>query len=807
MVSDNDWPAVCTGLVSAGVCCFLTEDEAFKVNGEVLVNGLFGVSKDEVSQEGFDVYRLIMNLIPLNQLCEPLAGDVHALPSWALMNPFHLQPGETLLVSSEEVKCFFYTMRVPQCWWKYLCFSKLVPEDCLPAQLKGQRVYLASTVLPMGFVNSVSIAQHVHRNLVEASREFDPGSNLAEAELRKDRPFTVSNPSWRIYLDNYDLLEKDEATGMGSLRETVAPGVLALRQQYEAWNVPRNEKKSVSRSSLCEVQGATVDGCAGLAYPRESKLVKYLSLGYALAGQSFVSQRQLQVVCGGLVYFSMFRRPLLGTLNRVWSFMEEFNHVGVSYLANPADCQLEVLRFLGLSPLAAMSFRLEVDGMVTCSDASTTGGGICQSVGVSEAGSHVANGSLRGKDPASHVNGPVLSIGLFDGIGALRVGLDVLGIPVLGHVSVEKSREASRVVEDNFLDSLFVDSVEAVTDEMVRGWSLKYSQAVAVILGGGPPCQGVSGLNSDRKGALKDARSSLFVHVSRIRGLLRKHFRWAPVYSLMESVGSMGQADQEVMSEDFGDVPIRLDAGCFTWCNRPCLYWVNWNLQESEVAWVDSVGPDGLATWKLAGAQSIEGLVEPGWIKDILDACHPGGSCSVQGCLVRLPLGPQKASNDDPLSLVTKLSNLVSMKGEDVMLSAPTSQVARHHRLRASIPSRLWKWKVVTGWQWTLGKERINALELKAVLTTVRWRTEHLKQTGKRSLRLTDSLVVLHALTRGRSSSRKLRRLLAKINALLLATRSQGFWGYVRTDQNPADKPSRWGCRVKSKFRDAKKSA
>ena len=39
---------------------------------------------------------------------------------------------------------------------------------------------------------------------------------------------------------------------------------------------------------------------------------------------------------------------------------------------------------------------------------------------------------------------------------------------------------------------------------MVREWSRDYSQASVVLVGGGPPCQGVSGLNSDRKGALKD---------------------------------------------------------------------------------------------------------------------------------------------------------------------------------------------------------------------------------------------------------------------------------------------------------------
>jgi hypothetical protein len=63
--------------------------------------------------------------------------------------------------------------------------------------------------------------------------------------------------------------------------------------------------------------------------------------------------------------------------------------------------------------------------------------------------------------------------------------------------------------------------------------------------------------------------------------------------------------------------------------------------------------------------------------------------------------------------------------------------------------------------------------------------------------------VVLHCLSRGRSSSKKLRSSLSKINALLLCSSSQALWGYVHTDQNPADKPSRWGRRVRTRFRNA----
>lgn len=52
--------------------------------------------------------------------------------------------------------------------------------------------------------------------------------NTAEAELRKDRPFSVANPTWRVYLDNYDLLEKAQATGMVEVEGTVPEGVLVL---------------------------------------------------------------------------------------------------------------------------------------------------------------------------------------------------------------------------------------------------------------------------------------------------------------------------------------------------------------------------------------------------------------------------------------------------------------------------------------------------------------------------------------------------------------------------------------------------
>ena len=124
-------------------------------------------------------------------------------------------------------------------------------------------------------------------------------------------------------------------------------------------------------------------------------------------------------------------------------------------------------------------------------------------------------------------------------------------------------------------------------------------------------------------------------------------------------------------------------------------------------------------------------------------------------------------------------------------LATGTSDPLRYHRLRASIPANLWKWRTICGWSWSGQREHINSLELRAVYTTLRWRIGKKGWLQNRFVHLVDSLVCLHSLARGRSSSRKLRRTLMKINALLLASGSQAHWAYVHTSQNPADAPSR----------------
>ena len=92
------------------------------------------------------------------------------LPSIASFSSFLLDEGEIAVMSAEDIRCFFYLFQVPVGWRRFLGFNKEVGEALVPRQWKGKRCVLVSKVLPMGFVNSVSIAQHIHRNVVKWSQ-------------------------------------------------------------------------------------------------------------------------------------------------------------------------------------------------------------------------------------------------------------------------------------------------------------------------------------------------------------------------------------------------------------------------------------------------------------------------------------------------------------------------------------------------------------------------------------------------------------------------------------------------------------
>jgi hypothetical protein len=100
------------------------------------------------------------------------------------------------------------------------------------------------------------------------------------------------------------------------------------------------------------------------------------------------------------------------------------------------------------------------------------------------------------------------------------------------------------------------------------------------------------------------------------------------------------------------------------------------------------------------------------------------------------------------------------------------------------------RWNTIISRPWR-DTEHINALELRAVLLAAHWVLSHSSAVSRRVLLLVDSTVALYALWKGRSSSYPLLAILRKINALLLAGDLTLLTGWIPSEVNPADAPSR----------------
>ena len=265
----------------------------------------------------------------------------------------------------------------------------------------------------------------------------------------------------------------------------------------------------------------------------------------------------MQVVAGGLVYFSMFRRPLMGVLNFVWRFIQSFEITEQRVQIIPRGVQSELLMFLGMLP-------------------SLLGGGVCATEGVTSLGEAVGALPVRGNSLCEIPDDGVAVISLFDGISPARVALEVIRARVLLHVSVESDPLCQRVVEGNFADVVFVEKVEEVTAAVVQGWACPASSAKVILLTAGPPCQGVSALNQTRKGAVVDPRSSLRNYVQPIVSLVEAAFPWCKVHFFQESVASMDTRDREVYTRAAGVLPYMCCASGLSPCRRDRLYWFDW---------------------------------------------------------------------------------------------------------------------------------------------------------------------------------------------------------------------------------------
>lgn len=140
-------------------------------------------------------------------------------------------------------------------------------------------------------------------------------------------------------------------------------------------------------------------------------------------------------------------------------------------------------------------------------------------------------------------------------------------------------------------------------------------------------------------------------------------------------------------------------------------------------------------------------------------------------------------------ALHSVLLRRVNHTGSDVRVSTGALVNPRAFP-RQSAAAAWWKWDKVFAYKWCR-QDHINSLELRAILHAIEWRVSHLKETELRIFHLTDSYVAMSVIAKGRSSSKMLRPLLARLAVLLMAFDLYLVVCHVESTDNPTDHASR----------------
>ena len=920
-VSRDEWIRIVRVLFAKGIVEGISLEEVHHVRGSPVLNGVFAVEKSGTPSPGESrITRLIMNLVPSNSLQRLMTSDLPTLAGSSQWSGIQLRPDEVLLWSGDDQKGAFYAWRLPVAWRGLMTFKMPVPGDVV-GRPDVESMYVAAAVIPMGWLNAVSLFQHLHRRVGLTPPPTGAGLD-PQQEWRRDRPMPrgameLGGTWYQYYLDDFDCPEKVPKHTWRTLVGTLSPTHARQRAAYDRVGVGISQKKAHVREPCVTRMGAEIDGIEGRLSAPTPKMLEVGWLTVWLLARPVISPRMLMVLLGRFTRCFEFRRPLMGLLNAVWP---------KSMWCRPRKLTSgkmeELVKAAVMLPFASTSLRTPVSGLVTCSDASTLGGGMCASSGLTHWGKQCLDGldnySLDGeffKPQGSMKGGGTLGprmvvVSLFDGVGSIMCAATRLPFTVRGYASSEIDKDCMRLTRTRWPGIIELGDVRKITAKAVDQLASSIGYRLdLVLLSAGCPCSGYE-------------EAHLWLQeVVRVHKLLKQSFG-VSVELLVEAMFPLSQDSLFKFNEVLQLKPLLVDAKYLSWMHRPRLFWVTWAVKavegeslcdaggytrwdlritrESKQSWVDVGGqwlsPEGillpdctaptprrtiprsatglddasdqakarwaedsyklpvshyetehmitnddeslrilsLAEWeKLLGFDDnyiVEGLHSKykGTDRQIRGGQLLGSAFHVFAVMVLLdelfysyagarnryktdffsrgvaptswtlrPTFVKKAGSSDQVSrLVSHFLRVAERGGTDVRLDVGVPFRAKAWP-RSGVQSQLFEWAIVHGYSWS-HEAHINALELQAVLNSVKWRLRQASNCCQRALVLIDSQVVCAIIAKGRTSSGKLRRSLQSLNAFCLAGGLFLAVAYVDTGNNPADIPSRW-CEQRSR--------
>ncbi len=626
-------------LFQRGVIDFIPEGDVFSDDNGPFLSGLFGVPKPgKISPGGNPVLRLIMNLIPINRALDVILGDIEELPSAAIWQQLVLFDGSSISISQADMSSAFYLFRLPPTWLRYMAFNFRLKRNEVGLSGPGF-VYPACRVLPMGWSSSVGLMQMASRELIRRasiphSDELRRGSVVPPWFVQILQNADPHHSWWQVYLDNF---MSAEVARVGSPRGLDLDLHTAAVDAWGSHGVLCSEDKHVRQAEVATELGVQINGPGGLLGASSSRIYKTLLATLALLVHGPPRVKHLQILLGRWIFILQYRRVAMSALSQSWDYLKPGKRR--KHLWRKV-CE-ELSHLVMLTPLIQFDLLTGFNPVVTCSDASESGGAVALATGLSPAGCELASRISCGE--MEPLPAELLVISCFNGLGGCFRAYDLVGIRPAALISIEIDKAAKRVVRITWPHALEIHDINDVTREMVTSWANMFPRVKEVHAWGGFPCVHLSSARAGRMN-LAGEGSNLFFKLVEVIELLEEVFTpRATVEFVIENVFSMDVSARQEISARLAIKPLKLDPSDCSPISRPRLAWISKEVVATPgVTLIDhgdyvEVSMEGLfpdtASWIRPGWRLVtKGVTFPTFMKSIRRFQPPPSPAGLSRC-------------------------------------------------------------------------------------------------------------------------------------------------------------------------------
>ena len=291
-----------------------------------------------------------------------------------------LKPEEYVRGSGDDLRNFYYTLRLPDQWIRFNSIGSTVASDVVAMAGGDPQIphRLCFRVLGMGDCNACDIAQATHEAVLQSA-----GLLGDDTKLVYGKPVPRGSVWEGAYLDDLLVTYKccmDKPIPLdGSFTPPPPSGddadlrrVATAEVAYLETGLERATHKSFRAETSFRVWGAEVDGIQGRASAPLELRQQTWSLIQQIVALGWCSKKILQRVLGYVCFAFQFRRELFSLQHHIFKFVERM-HDGWNRLPGFICDELRSIAYH--LPLAKWNMRKHFSSSLLSTDATPSSGG------------------------------------------------------------------------------------------------------------------------------------------------------------------------------------------------------------------------------------------------------------------------------------------------------------------------------------------------------------------------------------------------------------------------------------------------